>query len=374
MSLGLLAPAALAALAALLLPLLIHLARHSELRAVEFAALRWLRAGRRPRRKPRIENWPLLLLRLLLLTLLALWLARPVLHGATDRTAYVAVMPGITAQDMQAQRLPANARLHWLATGFPSLDNAPPGPQPVASLLRQLDADLAQDVPLTVLATARFDGADAELPRLSRQVDWRILAVDPPAVPATLPPAPPPLRIHADDAHRSAVRYLRAVASAWQVKDAAPDDTNTLLAWLGKDPLPAAELEWVEAGGTALLADDAVVSADNWTPAWRDESGRTLFELRSAGHGRLLRFTLPLEPRAMPVLLDADFPQRLLDALQGAYPAPARADAHAYAPAAGDTRQRQPARDLQPWFALLVALAFAAERWLATRRGVEAPA
>ena len=64
MSVALLAPAALAALAALLLPLLIHLARRSELHPVDFSALRWLRAQLRPRRRLRFEDWPLLLLML----------------------------------------------------------------------------------------------------------------------------------------------------------------------------------------------------------------------------------------------------------------------------------------------------------------------
>ena len=81
MSLGLLLPAALAALGALLMPLLIHLARRSQLVPTPFAALRWLRQAARPQRRVRLEEWPLLLLRLLLLALLALWLARPVLHG-----------------------------------------------------------------------------------------------------------------------------------------------------------------------------------------------------------------------------------------------------------------------------------------------------
>src|SRR5690606_9148841 len=79
MSLALLLPAALAALGALLLPLLVHLARRSEQRPTDFAALRWLRRKPRPRRRIRFDERWLLALRLLLLALIALWLARPVL-------------------------------------------------------------------------------------------------------------------------------------------------------------------------------------------------------------------------------------------------------------------------------------------------------
>ncbi|MBC7991570.1 MAG: BatA domain-containing protein, partial [Luteimonas sp.] len=71
MTLSLLLPIGLAALAALLLPLLVHLARRSEQRLVPFAALRWLQAKPQPRRKRRFEEHWLLLLRLLLLAALA---------------------------------------------------------------------------------------------------------------------------------------------------------------------------------------------------------------------------------------------------------------------------------------------------------------
>ncbi|PBS16923.1 hypothetical protein CMZ81_01460, partial [Lysobacteraceae bacterium NML93-0793] len=79
MSVGLLAPLGLAALAAWLLPLLLHLARRDATRPTPFAALRFLREKPRPRRRLRFDDWPLLLVRLALLALLALWLAWPVL-------------------------------------------------------------------------------------------------------------------------------------------------------------------------------------------------------------------------------------------------------------------------------------------------------
>ena len=49
MNLALLLPAGLAALAALLLPLLLHLARRHEQTPTDFAALRWLRQKPKPR-------------------------------------------------------------------------------------------------------------------------------------------------------------------------------------------------------------------------------------------------------------------------------------------------------------------------------------
>ena len=173
MSLGLLFPLGLSALLALLLPLLIHLARRDRRQPVVFSALRWLRAHPRPRQRLRFDEWLLLALRLLLLALLALWLAQPVLRGAPDRRPYVVVMPGVAATTIAGQMLPKDARRHWLAEGFPLLDAPSPATaQPISSLLRQLDAELAREAPLIVLATPQFDGADAQRLRLSpRRID-----------------------------------------------------------------------------------------------------------------------------------------------------------------------------------------------------------
>ena len=62
MTLALLAPLGLAALAALALPLLIHLVRRLQLVDTEFAALRWISPRAQPRRRLRFERpWLLLL-------------------------------------------------------------------------------------------------------------------------------------------------------------------------------------------------------------------------------------------------------------------------------------------------------------------------
>lgn len=382
MSLSLLLPAALAALASLLLPLLLHLARRDNVRPLDFAALRWLRARPRPRRRLRFDEWPLLLLRLLLLALLALWLARPVLHGAPDLRPVVVVMPGVPASALSAQQLPENARRHWLAQGLPALDAPPPAtPQPIASLLRELDADLPAGVPLVVLATARFDGADGRIPQLSRELDWRVVDSVPAASkPATEPP-PPTFYLHADAGHAAALRPLRAAARAWQGKvfelgtGAAPPDTTSVAVWLSSTSMPGALRDWVARGGSVLLAHDAPLPAGTTlAPVLHDAADAPLLEGGSLGRGRLLRFRQPLRPADMPLLLEAEFPQRLREALAPTMPPPARADARAFAPTTGARAQPAAPRDLQPWLAMLIALLFAIERWLATarRRGASA--
>ena len=72
MNFGLLLPAGLAALFALLLPLVLHLTRRTEQQTAMFAALRWLQVLQRPRQRIRLEEWLLLVLRLLLVELLLL--------------------------------------------------------------------------------------------------------------------------------------------------------------------------------------------------------------------------------------------------------------------------------------------------------------
>lgn len=372
----LLAPMALVALAALALPLLIHLARRTEQRRTDFAALRWLRARPRPRQRPQFEEWPLLIVRLLLLAMLALWLARPVTQAAPDRTARVYVVPGVEAS-RAAPWLAKGAQGHWLAPGFPSLDGpAPPGPVPVASLVRQLDSDLPPGVPVHLLVPAVIEGADAQAPRVSRPLDWRVVPGAMPA-PSAAKPKPPTLAIRAAPNRRDA-RYLAAVAAAWAPPGTAIDsdpataplpDRATPTAWLGHGAMPAALVAWVRAGGTAIVPAD--IAAPQGAPmiAARDAEGRPFLQAMPLGDGRLFRFTMPLAPTSLPALLEPDFPDRLRTAIAAA-PAPGRVEAAEIAPRIGAVSHfRPPAlrewRDLLLW---VVGALFLLERWLATAR------
>jgi hypothetical protein len=386
MNLALLLPAGLAALAALVLPLLIHVTRRTEIREIDFAAMRWLRARVSPRRKPRFEEWPLLLLRLLLLAGLAFMLARPVLYGVTDERPVIAVVPGLPERAIPA--VEAGVRRVWLADGLPEIKSdaaVPAPPQRVASLLRELDSRLPPGVTLTVIVPAVLQGADAERPRVSRPVDWRI-------VPDTAMPAPkadiaPPfLAVRHDDTHRGGVRYLRAAATAWAGADgeprfdaAATDEAlpgnGAVIVWLSAEPLPGAVRKRMEEGAAVLVAADTPLPHGD-VPAiavWRDAAAAPLIELRAVGAGRLLRFTRPLEPAEFPELLEGRFAGALRDALAPA-PVPARAAASVYTPQRGGETLPQPPLPLHPWLAVGLAVLMLAERWLATsRRRAAAP-
>lgn len=381
MNAALLLPAALAALAALLLPLLIHLARRSEQRPTDFAALRWLRQKPKPRHRLRFDEWPLLILRLLLLALLAVWLARPVLFGSASEAPWVAVMPGIDAAQARAAVDDNKARLHWLAPGFPTLDQPSPAAAslPFASLLRQLDSELPVAVKLSVVVPEQLQGADAQRPQLSRAVEWKVL---PGAMPARKPLATPArvLTVRYSEGHKDGLRYLRAATTAWQpnaattafaaapVAQALPAETRNLV-WLAPGPLPAAVGEWIRQGGIALLAAETEYEFPaTGSVYWRDEIGAPLVEGAALGRGRVLRFTRAFSPAAMPQLLQPEFPRNLRNLFATPAPAPARVTARDYAPMTGAASYAQPPRDLQPWLALLIAALLLIERWLATRR------
>lgn len=376
MSLAWLFPAGLAALAALLLPLLIHLARRDEQQRMDFAALRWLSAKPRPRRRIRFDEWPLLLVRLLLLALLAALLARPALHGIEDDTPRVAVAPGMDAATARGAIPSDEAQWLWLAPGFPALDAPPPSPtQPIASLLRELDAMLPPAAPLTVVVPSLLDGLDAQRPQLSRAVRWQVVETTPPATHATAP-ASPRLHIRHDDAGSAALPWLRAVALAWNPAvpaDIADDgqpfgNDGDVHLWLSAKPVPQAVQEWAHNGGRLLVdARTPASGSARRLPLWQDDAGNAVIEQMGDGNGQWLRWAAPLQPATMPALLDAGFPQRLRDLLQPP-PAPARAAATAMPPTTGADAWPQPARELAPWLVAAIALLFLLERWLASAR------
>ncbi|MCL6710801.1 BatA domain-containing protein [Pseudomonas sp. R2.Fl] len=387
MSLGLLLPAALVALGALLLPLLVHLARRSEQRPTDFAALRWLRQKPRPRHRIRFDERGLLLLRLLLLALLALWLARPVLQGIHGGTPWVVASPEVDAS-VARQWGGTDSESRWLAPGFPPLDSpAPASPVPTASLLRELDADLPPEVALTVVVPAWFDGADGERPRLSRVVNWREVPRSPP--PAFQPGAaePPVLSVRHAPERQDALRYLRAAAESWgggtatanrlsvaDIGQPLADDARALI-WLAPGEIPSAIRRWVAAGGTALLDEQASAGDDiAMAPYWTDETGAVIVEGGALGQGRVLRFTRPLQPSVMPQLLEPVFPARLRELFAEPMPAPSRVAARDHAPLPGAAAYPQAPRDLQPWLAMLIALLLVLERgWATSRRRSAAP-
>lgn len=376
MNLALLFPLGLLALAAWLVPLLVHLARRHHYAPLDFAALRWLRAKVRPRQRIRLDEWPLLLVRLLLLAALAVLLARPVLHGyPPDPRAVVAVAPGLDASALPAP-LP-NVDWRWLAPGFPPLDAPPPATaQPLASLLRELDQTLPAGTALSVYVPDPMEGLDGERPRLSRAVTWHAVPMAP-AVAAPAPRAAPVLHV-GGAADAGALRVLAALQRAWggpALATGAPADEpparGQVGVWAASTALPPAWQDWLTHGGTVLMLSPAPDARDA-PVVLRDADHRPVLVEHAVGQGRQLRFTTALSP-ALPMAADATFPHALRALLQPT-PPPQRAAAATQAPLRGATAPRAQPLDLAPWVLLLVVLLFALERWLATapRRGAGA--
>lgn len=376
----LLAPIGLAALAALIVPLVIHLRRRTEDVPVDFAAMRWLAALPRPKQRIRFDEWLLLALRLLLVALLALLLARPAVLGWEDDAPRVAVAPGVDVAEAR-KAAGAAADMRWIAPGFPALDTASPPEArvPLSSLIRQFDAELPPGAPLTILVPPVVDGVDAGELRLTRKVTWQVVAgaseTDAPEAPA------PALAVRHAEGQAGPVRYFRAAAAAWNAKPQfTAEASGTLplqdhvLIWLTPGPVPQRVTDWVSAGGTALLGPAAEIAMPAASgPLWSDEAGGILVEGGALGAGRLMRFTRPLEPAAMPDLVAPGFAAALRDLVSPPAPPPARLAAAAAAPVAGAAPYPLLPRELSGWLAVLIALAFAAERLLATRARRFAP-
>lgn len=374
MSLSLLFPLGLLALATLLVPLLIHLARRQHEVPLDFAALRWLQARVRPRSRVRIDEWLLLALRLMLLATLALLLAQPVLQGGTAQVRPVTVVaPGLDATVLRGADNEGDWR--WLAPGFPPLQQ-PPAASTVAfaSLLRELDQNLPAGTPLVVHLPDPLPGLDGERIRLSRTVQWRPQPL-PVAVAGTVPEAP---RLHVGgNGDPAALRVLDALQRAWTgsplsaATDAVPAD-GRIGVWLAAAPLPPAWQAWLAGGGSVLRvaapqpgSAGAGTATSPWLPVLRDAQGATLLEQRRVGRGRLLRFPAALSTAALPAVADDDFPRRLRDVLTPP-PFPTLGVAADQSPLTGAAAPLPRPRDLAPWMLLAIVLLFALERWLAT--------
>ena len=366
MNLSFALPGMLWALAALAVPLLLHLVRRERRQRTVFAALAWLDPRQRPRRRLRLRDWLLLLLRLLLVTALVLLLAGLQREDAPAPGAVTLVHPALPAP---AGEPPPGEQWAWLAPGFPAVATpAPSGAVDVPSLLREIDQRLPADTRLAVQVPSVLDGLDAAPIRLSRAVDWQVQAPDPRLMPAA---SPPPLALALRGVgDEGATRWLRAVHAAWQAGSDAPvaldvgpvnavlPAQDTVLAWTAARPPDEATLAWAADGGTLLL--DA---ATPWPLARAPVPLARDAWLQGAGHGagRVLQWRTALDPAALPALLEADFPARLREQLQPA-PTPARADARAVAPAMGAAAPATPPQPLDTPLLWLALALFAIER------------
>jgi hypothetical protein len=373
---SLLAPLGLIALAALALPVLIHLIRRSERKEVDFAALRWLSQRNRPRKQLRLHDRVLLMLRLLLIAVLALLLAQPVRFPRGEAGAvWVGVSPEIDPSAARAAVNAPTAEWHWLVPGFPSIDNAAlPAEAPLASLIREADALLPSATRLSLVVPQTLNGLDAERLRLGHDVDWHPLPT--PQPPPVANAAAPVLHVFVRSAGtRDEERIVvRALVKAWRAAgrevlldesaaESIPADT-TLLFWLGGEPDAAAQ-RWIAAGGRAIASSVPKAAA---AVVMTTEDGQPLLRDAAVGRGHLFAFDAALTPQALPVLLDPGFPQKLLVQIEPPRPEVSTAAAAAISLQKIEPAPRGPPVPLDHWVALVAAVLFLLERLWATRR------
>jgi hypothetical protein len=382
MSFALLAPLGLAALAALVVPIVIHLVRRLELRTTEFAALRWISERIRPRRRLRFERPWLLLLRLALLALLAVLLARPVLTQPPGAgTSRVLVAPGSDLAAARSAVPSAGADWRWLAPGFPAIESqAPAARVPVASLLREADVALPTGATLAVVVPEQLSGLDGERPVLAHAVDWHVVPGKMSTDESAAPSGNVEIAVRYAPSAEASLKYLDAAVAALNATgsrtyvldseplDAAIPASTHALVRLGAELTPAVNA-WAEAGGTAIVDHEPRATG---APVWRDADGNVIARVAPSGRGRIVALASTFSPHDFPALLDADFPAHLRDLLEGAAPLPTRAPAEALQPragaaAAGITATPASTKPLDPWLALAIALLVLVERIAATR-------
>ena len=192
-----LSPIAFLALASLLVPLLIHLWSKGTGPRVQVGSLRFLEATEQRRlRTVRLTRIPLLLVRMLLLAVLVLLLARPAWvgppAGAGAPEHWVLVHPDVPAS-LAPERwyrtldslAGGGATLRRMAPGFPPLDldevgRAESAAVDVWSLLREVDWRLPDGAALTVVAPSRLADLRGVRPSLRSPVAWITVADDEP--------------------------------------------------------------------------------------------------------------------------------------------------------------------------------------------------
>lgn len=403
-------PAGLFALLALAVPILLHLARRSEHRVIDFAALRWVQARRRARRRLRVVELVLLALRCLLIATLALLLAAPFLPDQSAQRPWVLVAPGVAAGTVPEAQFRGDAEWRWLAPGFPPFEQGRPNSgAAVSSLLREIDAQLPPTVRMQVQVPEELGGLDGESLLFRRALDWKVLPGRSPGPRGTLARTLESCAVRLDGGSADLAPWLFAAQSAWKVagadgqpvaanaasKSPVQDSTGPgdvlasakspknagCLIWLRRGPLPGQIREWVARGGTLLIdprttlrstvrgADDArsvpVVS--------RMTSSEGALDARAMrmGDGRVVRLVAFLDQAADPGPLDGDFPHRLAAVLQTSTAAPDRAHARDVAPVrmkdAKDGAREQTSsygkqRSFDAWLIWIAAGLFATER------------
>lgn len=344
MGLAFTSPAALIALAALALPIALHLWSRRTGRPLRVGSVAFFAAAPPPAaRRPRLEDLWLLLLRCGIVALLAFALAGPVWRSgrlAGGGRVMALVTPAVAADSASRPLLDS------LRQSGADIEVLPQGP--IWSVLREADFEAPPGTRFVIVAPA--EGASGNRPVLRSEASWII----------------PPLRmaergtggeaavrrrgtrsvlIYSDASRRDDARYVAAALRAAAQATGAPATVSRRdvrspaveadwIVWLASRPLPPALLEYVRRGATLLtdaqdaepldrsatirLAVDAGASpplvrrrtqpAAGAAPVWTDDGGQALLTLRREGEGRVLHLHSRFHPDWGDLVLHPAFP------------------------------------------------------------------
>ncbi len=426
----LLSPTALWTLAALALPLAIHLWRRPA-RTVRLGSLRFLQERPRRWQNLRWREHALLFVRLGLLATLAFLLARPVWQTPPSSRPQRRVLldPAAAPDGPSLERLRAlqssGFETRLLAPGFPAMRTPPADPTAPApdlwSLLREADATLPAGSSLAVFSPGRLASLHGVRPALARcRVEWIDTPAAAPAaspLPTPVPSLPPLTVLILHDADRAAdARYVAAACRALSQTDHRPLTVSVALT-----TAPASAADWIfwlgaqapPPGVSALtthLLDDAATTADSdtesgwvvpqpgtaaptspvhlWRRApptvgsviWTDGFGQPLLTRTGNSHGTHWHFASRFDPAWNDLPLGSALPASLRTLLATA-DTPGNPDfrladpsqclpSDALAPAGSKIAFTNPAIDLRPPLWLLAAFLFCLERLLSHRRSL----
>lgn len=187
----LLYPIGLLALAGLVIPVLIHLWNIKKGKTLKIGSIALLGESAKASSKSwHIKDWPLFIIRCLLLILIAFLLAQPVwqqkkLH--TQQKGWILLEKGQFQAVYQSQKqlidslLKLGFELHDFNVGFnllklqDSATVAEPRQLSYTSLIKQLNSQLSSNFPVYLFSTQRLNDLDGPLPTIAFQLNWKKL-------------------------------------------------------------------------------------------------------------------------------------------------------------------------------------------------------
>ena len=312
--LGLAAPAWLAALAALAVPIAIHLWTRRRARVVRVASIRHIAGEPGRARRLRLDDPWLLLARVALIAVVVAMLARPYLSigDAPVPETWVLVEPAMLhdADRLLDSLHRSGASMRLLAPGLPEIDwDARPAtsaagatPPDAWSLLREAEHVAPAGTKLLIVAEPQLAADAGERPVIGLEVNWTARRLGDSVAQsrgdrATRPqgdePATRSATVFAEAERRDDARYIAAAIEAAAepslaaegVRVLPPNDADSAVAgagpgdwlvWLSAAPLPDALTRALRDGAT-VLTDSALASADAMVErGWTGPTARAL--------------------------------------------------------------------------------------------------